>query len=697
MVVALAACLLLSPSDVLASAGCGNGSTTPPDTDDTPPPESTPEDPGDCGGGGEDESGEDDDDGDCPAPPPPAADTTDGNEGPIYPEGASACGSYINVLQQSYTHLATDYGVRWDNLPGCSACAGGAGPGKPLPSLMIRRLHTPRTEADPVSSLGPGVHLQYLDVYLLLEEDGLQGTGTIQLSDPTSPTQKYFAFDYDPNGTFNPDGVYENNSHSVFRSITLYDNASVVTSDQRLAKTAVLENWIGWKYGFEILPVDPNGGSPDKRFGRVSYIEDRNGNRLEINHEFAASADLTNDLGDDYSKYFRFDTVVDAYGRTATFTYGTAKVGDRWAVSSIALPNGQTLTYTYGNLFVNEPGQPAKPGLRTVAHPDGSTSTFEYQLHGTEDWFNLLIDDPAAGQTHRFKTVSLTASLTPANAGLPPYRVRQLLNGDGEVAFRAKYVNSGNTAYVYRGGSALRAIVSEQGHITETLVKSGTVADVVAATAADPATIGFVSVKAYGYPTDLSTSNYRPQRRIDRLGRVVDYDLRADGAATKKRFYETQADYDAGNPPVYEETNTFNDFKQPLIQTDALGRITERQYDANGNLRFLIRAKGTPEESTWEWQYNAEGQVTKAIDANDNETDHEYSSTGDPANVDGTGYLVRVIEPADTVGGPRAETTFAYDTAGRITGKNRSGGSINDVLVRQPQPGHLDHLCRRQF
>jgi len=70
----------------------------------------------------------------------------------------------------------------------------------------------------------------------------------------------------------------------------------------------------------------------------------------------------------------------------------------------------------------------------------------------------------------------------------------------------------------------------------------------------------------------------------------------------------------------------------------------------------------TAEYAVYQYEYYPEGhqnQFLKSaeIDPNGNRTDYEYNANN---------LLVKIIQPADEAGGPRAETTFTYDAAGRL-------------------------------
>ena len=110
---------------------------------------------------------------------------------------------------------------------------------------------------------------------------------------------------------------------------------------------------------------------------------------------------------------------------------------------------------------------------------------------------------------------------------------------------------------------------------------------------------------------------------------------------------------------------------------------------------------GQAAEATRGWAYNTQGQVTHAYGplyqpaAPDlHVTEYRYSSTGDPANIDGWGYLVQIIEPADVAGGARATTVYSYDAPGRVASmtdpEGRTATFTYDALNRCVRTDYAD-------
>jgi RHS repeat-associated protein len=167
--------------------------------------------------------------------------------------------------------------------------------------------------------------------------------------------------------------------------------------------------------------------------------------------------------------------------------------------------------------------------------------------------------------------------------------------------------------------------------------------------------------KSYGTDTQR-----RITRTVDALGRKTTYGLNpVSGDKTKVTY-----------PDETEMHSQFNAFSQITYSRDSLGRVKTFTYDAFGNKLTETVGQvdsdedGIPETvvgltATRSWTYTSQGQIETATDFNGNVTEYFYSSGGSPSSIDGLGYLVKVVEPADIVGGPRAETLMSYDGSGR--------------------------------
>jgi RHS repeat-associated protein len=480
-----------------------------------------------------------------------------------------------------------------------------------------------------MSSFGNKVGLD-LDAAL-----ALVGPGVIEVVAYDAQGKSYYLRDND-DGVM--DGIYPGRSTGV-KELRLLDAGGLPTADQTLANTAELVKLDGCRWKFEV--IDP--GSPTYRQARITHREDRNGNAIVINYVHAANATLSNPR----SLWIK-QSITDAYGQTATFHYSSNTLAGwgYYVVEKIDLPNGESVTYHYG-----ENGDWGR--LTRVELPDATTATFSFEY---ETPFNVIeIDDPAADSTHRRKTVYLSAS-TFNGQPQASNRLRKVVNGEGElvVAIWDEQITGPSDVYqyVYEGGNRIKRM----------RIKNWSIYSIENAKA--PSFDG----------TNLTYGGWELIKEFDKYGYYMPQD-EDDGLGRTKRY---TADWDRRiNTSVRSADSTtdlyvyHSQFNWLTSHTDRIGRITTHQLDSKGNRLSTTTAAGTPSEATRSWTFNNRGQVLTATDANGNTTNYDYSPTGQPTNIDNTagGYLVRVTEPADTTGGTRAELTYTYDFAngGRLS------------------------------
>ncbi|MEV2273045.1 DNRLRE domain-containing protein, partial [Nonomuraea africana] len=191
---------------------------------------------------------------------------------------------------------------------------------------------------------------------------------------------------------------------------------------------------------------------------------------------------------------------------------------------------------------------------------------------------------------------------------------------------------------------------------------------------------------AYGRPkeiinakTEKTVLQWDPDHNVVKL-------TEANGAYTSWEFdqntgyplkiTDAEANKNSTNPTVlaYEAPVTFKGYVADLVEkTSPEGRKWKFTYDANGNLKTVTDPLGVASTTvdgdyTTTYEYDPVGQLTKAIDANENPTVYsDYHPTGYPqkitdaySNVTTTGYDVRgnVLSVTDALG---KKTTQTYD------------------------------------
>ena len=162
--------------------------------------------------------------------------------------------------------------------------------------------------------------------------------------------------------------------------------------------------------------------------GRLTKLEDRNGYATTITYKTFTTAELE----ESPERQLQIDTVTDAYGRAATFTYDPLQQSGLWAIKQINLPNSQTLQYQY-----------ADGKLSGVTLPDATQAGFTYGFNTATQCSTVTYDDVAGDGSHRRKTSYLTSNFfislldeaTAEAVNQSSLLVRMVVNGSDEVTY----------------------------------------------------------------------------------------------------------------------------------------------------------------------------------------------------------------------------------------------------------------------
>lgn len=453
-------------------------------------------------------------------------------------------------------------------------------------------------------------------------------------------------------GIYYDDDPYGGRSTRSIGEVRLLNAADALTADQSYAVKAIMTSREGTVSTFEIFRTDPDPLTTE-RFGRLVSIADRNGNTQVITYRYAVTTDAVQS-GGDLAKLWMIDHITDAYGQQAAFTYQATQVAGRWVVSRIDLPNGQHLSYQYNN--TGAPNTPANlVGLSGVDLPAGDHVSITASYDPATQAQVVTYDDPAAEGTHRRKTLYLTGTSyvdgTGATIGLASGRLRAIVNGAGETSYLARNWSRPDglqATLIYLGGNEMMAVVHAGGSYSGRIKRYERAVTWDLTT--DPSTWTWEPTVV-----DIGTDTwYRITSTTDNAGRKTSYDIDPVTAKNRKTTY----------PDASTSTTTWNQFSQPLLDIDRLGRRTEYTYDAKGNLLQKVAAAGTPEASTWKWAYSANGLLLHAYDA-------DYSASSADLHVtdyfyDANNLLVGRLDSADQAGGPRSLWQFSYDAFGRL-------------------------------
>ena len=532
--------------------------------------------------------------------------------------------------------------------------------------MNITRVLKPRLTFGLGNSQGFGLNSVLADsVVARVQPEPTAGVGpTIRFFDPLGSSQQFVVLDSDAGGV--GDGLFGQLDSSVLRVVAydadftvvgeLFTAAGTPTSDATAMRSLEVIFRDGRRWCFEVIRTEADSTTEPLRSARILRREDASGQGVTLRYDVtvadAYAAEAADPAGYNLDRLWHLASVTGPYGNVASFTYTASPLLQAWPIERIDLPDGNAVTYAYD----------ATGRLTGVAHPDGSQSVFTYFQPADPNLHGIGIFDPAADPTHRRKELFLTKASwsdgTSAPVPVPADRVVRMNNGAGELAFASwERVISGirSNIYTYWGGNRYDRIEQSRGII---LGKSFASVPVFAADGSlDENATTWEPLEAY------DGHQYRMAReRTDALGRVTDFSI----DFTRRITGRTDHADGSSSFTLFESADGTSEFNWVKKETDRLGRVTTFTRDANGNLLTKTVAAGTPAEATETWTRNGRGQPLSYTDANGNTTEYFYSSSGTPASIDGEGYLVRVLDPADAAGGPRPVTQYAYDAQGKL-------------------------------
>ena len=589
-----------------------------------------------------------------------------------------------------YRHVAVDYFLESLAGKGCAPCgAAGVDSTAPsdLPSVSLNRVYYPDT--DLLSSFGSQWGMNW-DIWIKVFPPGSIAGGRptgvpgwqVLVSQPQPQPIDFFVA-VDGAGT----GVFADKKSGFFKSLIFYMADNTISVDPTQAVRAQLVTWLGDTFDFEVYEE-----SPGVTLSRLTKYSDRNGNGIVSAWKYAVNDPaLTGSLR---TKLRIRESLTDAHGRSFHFIYNEAElVQGTYVVTRIDLPNGSSIGYRYGTLPTLWYG--TMQGLVGVDYPDGTVSTISGSYDTSISCLKMDFQEPHASEpTSRSKSVWLSTSpwVNPDNSadqqGQIFGRARQVRNAMGDLVFASARAEFPSTDPAYPGQED-RTYYYNQGKMTAIVHHGG-----------DEITARYQR-QADGGPLFSITEDWNGWDKIESYvpdaGKLGDKQV-LDAVGNMTSYVRDPASdkvLSVAHQDGTVESHTYNAFQQPLTEVDREGRQTAWSYDAAGNLQSKTLAVGTPDAATWTWTYwsladvdpeqGKPGQMKTSVDARGNITEYFYYPTG---------FLKRVREPADTLGGPRAERFFVWDAAGRLQsstdGADRATTYLHDVQNRLVQATYLD-------
>ena len=372
--------------------------------------------------------------------------------------------------------------------------------------------------------------------------------------------------------------------------------------------------------------------------GKLTNIEDRNGNVIALNYDVIGL----------------LETITDASGQTTTFSYD---VNNR--ISAITDSAGRTVSYGYdtaGNLI-------------SVTNFGGYLTTYAYDT----DHNLTTVTDPAGRQT--FYTINADDQMeTVSGAG-----------GENSLTFQYGVPMANNmtvtdalgnqTILTYDNNASITKVTDPAGNTTsmtydadlnltsrtdaagnQTIFTYDTWGNVLTATDAQGNTVTLAYESSFNQVVSL----------IDANGNTTSFGYDASRNLITR-------DYPNGNTEIF----SYDDHGNLNSLTDANGNTTTFNYDTNGHLTTMTYPDGTAETFT----YGTSGNIASKTDRMSQTINYAYDLSGrvitksypdsssDSFVYDAAGKLVSATDENGTI-------SFNYDSLGRVTQATYPGGEV---------------------
>jgi RHS repeat-associated protein len=451
----------------------------------------------------------------------------------------------------------------------------------------------------------------------------------------------------------------------------------------------------------------PGSGAPGSPGGKLSYMQDNNGNRITLGYNAqnqlvtltytnaADSAEPSEQLALTYNGQGLVSALADGTGATWAYVYDVAG-----HLLSVVGPGGLTRSYTYDT--GNNPE--TANALLSITNTDGSVQNFSYDpatgrltgasANGGADLVSYTY--PAEAEVIATDASNAASTVWYNDLDMPA----RIQNPLGAVSNYSYDTNGNVTTYTDAAGNAYRysydasgnltAIVNPLGHTTG--MTFGTSSNLTSTTDA----AGNTTQYTYGPTGNLLTITYPDNTQksftYDPLGNLsetvlqngdpVSYQTNAQGLVTLQTFADgtSQAfSYDA-------HSNLLT--AQSFDATGTLAGTTTLTYNAANRLTSITY----PNAQFLHFTYNAQGQRTQSVDQDGFKVNYAYDALGRLSTLtDGSNNSI-VHYTYNSVGqlsrkdnGNGTYTTYAYDAARNLTSivdyANSAGTAINSSFT----------------
>jgi RHS repeat-associated protein len=437
--------------------------------------------------------------------------------------------------------------------------------------------------------------------------------------------------------------------------------------------------------------------------GRLTSLEDRNGNALSFTHTGSLLTSITDTVGRQidltytdglltglsgpqslsagygYDPNGRLASVTDVRGKTSSYTYDG---GGRLA--TIVDPNNHTVvTNTYGpDGRVSE--QVDARELHSTYAWDAATETSTFTDARGGEWVDVYHDnvlvsqtDPLGNQTRyvydaQLNTILVTNPRGSASAMTYDANRNLLTRSAGGLGYPAE-------EWTYNARNDVETYLDGRGNTTTYAYDSaGNLISIMAPLSAatefgrDPAGTGLLvsltdprdKTTTFGYDADANQD-----RTTTPLGNVTT--MTYDDAGRMLTLVEPRGNVVGADPLQYTTTFTYDEAGNLLTTTDPLSNLTTRTYDNVGNPLTITDAN----QHTTTYAYDEANHLAAVTDAKNGVTAYTYDNVGNlltrtDAKLHVTSYGYDLANRLTSTTAPLNRTwTIGYDAAGNATSR----------------------------
>ena len=453
--------------------------------------------------------------------------------------------------------------------------------------------------------------------------------------------------------------------------------------------------------------------------GRLSRIEDRNGNALTVAQSVNGPTLVADGLGRTLTFNYSaigmrtvLTSVQDQSGRSVSFSHDSSVYTN---LSGVKDANGNTTTYQYNSFFLTKVIRPLSNVPETQTYDSvygialgqtdgaGNTTQLSYMAGGAPG--KTVVTDPL-GRSTTFNYADLLdlSSMIDATGKTSSYTYDAVQR---PLTFTDRLGNKTSATYDSASGY-VASLTDAQGNTTSFTWQSQA-----------QESFTFYNLAKIAYPDGSSESfSYDASGNVltavDRAGKKTSYTYNSAGqilTVTNPAGGVTTLTYNAdgtvatmkdpsGNVTTYSYDNlkrlakiqfadgstrsfTRDAIDHILSVTDERGKTTTLAYDANNNLQSVTDALGKPATNS----YDTEDRRNSATDRLGNKTTYQYdplSSLSAITNAAGekTTYTYDNLERLQSAVDPAGKaTTFGYDAEGRLTSVTDAVGNTGDIQV----------------